>query len=83
MNTPFEVLVDGLPADARWPMDRGLLYGDGLFETMVVREGAIRFEAGHSARLAEGCQRLGINADLPRIWSDARAAAARPMRSRV
>jgi 4-amino-4-deoxychorismate lyase len=58
-------------------MDRGLLYGDGLFETMVVREGAIRFEAEHSARFAEGCRRLGISADLPRIWSDARAAAAR------
>ena len=77
MNTPAEVLVDGLPADARWPMDRGLLYGDGLFETMLARQGTIRFEAEHAARLAEGCRRLGINADLPRIWSDARAAAAR------
>ena len=77
MITPAEVLVDGLPADARWPMDRGLLYGDGLFETMLARRGVIRFGADHAARLAEGCRRLGIKADLPRIWADARAAATR------
>jgi 4-amino-4-deoxychorismate lyase len=77
MSTPLQVLVDGVPASADWPMDRGLLYGDGLFETMLVRNGAIRFEADHRARLAQGCARLGIRVDLQRVWRDTQAAAAR------
>jgi 4-amino-4-deoxychorismate lyase len=77
MSGPLQVLVDGIEADADWPMDRGLLYGDGLFETMLVRQGAIRFEPDHRARLAEGCRRLGIAVDLRRVWQDTLAAAAR------
>jgi len=42
--------------------DRGLSYGDGLFETMTLRGGAIRFLASHVARLRLGCERLGITA---------------------
>lgn len=73
----MQVLVDGVEVAADWPMDRGLLYGDGLFETMLVRRGAIRFEPDHRARLAEGCRRLGIAIDLERVWQDTVAAAAR------
>jgi len=40
--------------------DRGLAYGDGLFETLAVRRGKPRFWQRHMDRLAEGCQRLGI-----------------------
>jgi 4-amino-4-deoxychorismate lyase len=58
-------------------MDRGLLYGDGLFETMLVRGGRIRFESDHRARLAEGCRRLDIRVDLARVWQDTLQAAAR------
>lgn len=75
MNGPLQVLVDGRPSSEGWPLDRGLQYGDGLFETMSVREGGIRFEAFHRERLAEGCRRLGIDADLPGIWDVARATA--------
>lgn len=76
MSGPLQVLVDGIAVEADWPMDRGLLYGDGLFETMLVRDGAIRFEADHRARLAQGCQRLGIAIDLQRVWRDTREVAA-------
>lgn len=31
--------VDGCPADALSLKDRGLAYGDGLFETIVVKAG--------------------------------------------
>jgi 4-amino-4-deoxychorismate lyase len=40
--------------------DRGLQYGDGLFETMLVRRRRIRLLALHLERLAEGCRRLGF-----------------------
>ena len=40
--------------------DRGLLYGDGLFETLAVRGGQCRFRDAHLDRLAQGCRRLGI-----------------------
>ncbi|HWL61491.1 MAG TPA: aminodeoxychorismate lyase [Steroidobacteraceae bacterium] len=76
-GAPLELLVDGVACTASWPLDRGLLYGDGLFETMRVTGGRIRFEADHRARLAEGCRRLAIHADLQRIWSAAVATAAR------
>jgi 4-amino-4-deoxychorismate lyase len=43
--------------DAR---DRGLQYGDGVFETMRVRRGRIRLLEYHLERLEAGCRRLEI-----------------------
>ena len=40
--------------------DRGLNYGDGLFETLCLRSGAIRFLDAHLDRLARGCTQLSI-----------------------
>jgi 4-amino-4-deoxychorismate lyase len=40
--------------------DRGLAYGDGLFETIALREGRCRFVTDHLARLEVGCERLAI-----------------------
>jgi 4-amino-4-deoxychorismate lyase len=40
--------------------DRGLQYGDGLFETMRVKARRIRLLELHLERLAEGCRRLGL-----------------------
>jgi 4-amino-4-deoxychorismate lyase len=40
--------------------DRGLHYGDGLFETIACREGVPRFLGEHLSRLALGCERLAI-----------------------
>jgi 4-amino-4-deoxychorismate lyase len=40
--------------------DRGLAYGDGLFETVLVRDGLPLLWDEHLARLQEGCRRLGI-----------------------
>jgi 4-amino-4-deoxychorismate lyase len=42
------------------PADRGLAYGDGLFETMAAVEGNVRRLDAHFERLAEGCARLDI-----------------------
>jgi 4-amino-4-deoxychorismate lyase len=52
------MLVDG-DEDARVAAnDRGLLYGDGLFETILFADGAAPLWARHMARLARGCARL-------------------------
>jgi 4-amino-4-deoxychorismate lyase len=42
------------------PSDRGLAYGDGLFETMAANRGRIRWLDLHLERLADGCRRLRI-----------------------
>jgi len=44
------------------PADRGLAYGDGLFETMAADSGEIRWLDWHFERLEEGCRRLEIPA---------------------
>ncbi|MGH8135795.1 MAG: aminodeoxychorismate lyase [Steroidobacteraceae bacterium] len=54
------VLVNGRAGGQLDPMDRGLQYGDGLFETLAVRNGRARFMAAHLARLAEGARRLAL-----------------------
>jgi len=52
--------IDGQPADALLLTDRGLHYGDGLFETLAVRQGHTRRLELHLERLLLGCERLGI-----------------------
>ena len=47
--------VDSVPAD-----DRGLAYGDGVFETMRAHRGEVPWWGAHWARLAEGAARLGL-----------------------
>jgi len=72
--------VDGVAAASIPIDDRGLQYGDGIFETILVRNGIPRFLELHRERLRRGLTRLGIsflaeaalNADL------ARAAAIAP-----
>lgn len=60
VDSNISVLVNGKPADCVSSLDRGLLYGDGVFETIAVREGEQHFWARHMQRLAAGCHRLGL-----------------------
>jgi 4-amino-4-deoxychorismate lyase len=55
-------LVNGRLQNAISLDDRGLAYGDGLFETIAWRRGQPRFFDRHLARLREGCRRLDIPA---------------------
>jgi branched-subunit amino acid aminotransferase/4-amino-4-deoxychorismate lyase len=41
------------------PMDRGVMWALGLFETILVLDGVAIFAERHLARLAGGCERLG------------------------
>ncbi len=59
MNT-VATLVNGHAGDCLSTSDRGLLYGDGLFETIAVQNGIPRRWSRHLARLRAGCARLGI-----------------------
>jgi 4-amino-4-deoxychorismate lyase len=63
------MLIDGLPCDSIPASDRGLAYGDGLFETIRVHQGRALFLPWHLQRLAAGCERLGIASALPQ-WQD-------------
>ncbi len=52
--------INGAPG-TRWDAsDRGLHYGDGLFETMAVAAGQTLNWPLHWQRLSLGCQRLGL-----------------------
>ncbi|MHC8363261.1 aminodeoxychorismate lyase [Pseudomonas sp. LS2P72] len=62
--------VDGQPADALSLKDRGLAYGDGLFETIAVRNGAPVLLDRHLMRLVKGCQRLAINLDHAAVCTE-------------
>ena len=51
--------------------DRGAQYGDGVFETIAIRNGEPRFWSLHCDRLMEGCNRLGITSpESDSIWQD-------------
>ena len=53
-------LINGRPGDTLAAGDRGLHYGDGLFETVSVIGGRAPLWSRHMARLAEGGRRLAI-----------------------
>ena len=58
----IKVLINGTTIDCVASTDRGLLYGDGLFETIAVVNGSMRHWPRHLSRLQAGCDRLGIPA---------------------
>lgn len=56
-------LFDGRECEAAPQFHRGLVYGDGLFETLRAHKGAVPLWKAHCARMRHGCQRLGL--DMP------------------
>ncbi len=55
------ILINGKPNDSISAQDRGLHYGDGVFETIAVLNGQSLCWQRHMDRLVRGCERLGIN----------------------
>jgi len=53
-------LVNGQALNQIVTTDRGLLYGDGLFETLLLEQQQLYLWTYHYQRLCEGCLRLGI-----------------------
>lgn len=62
------MLVNGEPRTGVPVSDRGLAYGDGLFETLAVRHGEPLHWGRHMARMAEGCRRLGLPMPETTLW---------------
>lgn len=75
--TPPACLIDGTAASQLSVTDRGLNYGDGLFETLRVSGGQIALLAYHLARLRRGMQALRLQADVELIEAEWRELAAR------
>ncbi|HVY33159.1 MAG TPA: aminotransferase class IV [Caulobacteraceae bacterium] len=63
-------MTDQVPAD-----DRGLLLGDGLFETVLFKAGRPILWDAHVARLFRGCEALGLAAPDAGALSQAAAQA--------
>ena len=65
------------PPAALSPYDRGLHFGDGLFETIACLRGKARFLSLHLERLSQGCERLRINlGDVEPVRREVQQAAA-------
>ncbi len=72
-----DALINGHAGGAIDSADRGLSYGDGLFETISCRDGAPRWLALHLERLLHGCERLRIAfRDLELLRAEIRGLAA-------
>lgn len=65
MTAMGDVVVNGEAAGCISAYDRGLHYGDGLFETIAVLGGQPRNWNLHVERLRAGCQRLSIPPPAP------------------
>jgi 4-amino-4-deoxychorismate lyase len=66
-DASLAALVDGVSGSTVPVADRGLQYGDGLFETIAVVDGRPCLWERHLARLLEGCERLGLPGPDPDI----------------
>ena len=74
----MKVWVNGRPGTGVDARDRGLQYGDGLFETMCVRRRGVRLLDWHLERLLEGYARLMIDPpEQRRLRREIEQAAAR------
>lgn len=54
------MLINGAFSDLLPASDRGLQYGDGLFETIAIIDGKPRQWQAHMARLSNGCEALQL-----------------------
>ncbi len=54
------MLINGETTERLCASDRGLHYGDGLFETIAVIDGKARQWQAHMARLTRGCEALQL-----------------------
>ena len=81
------ILIDGQPVEqpsaAVSVLDRGLHYGDGLFETIACEGGRPRLLERHLQRLAAGCERLGLFGDGAELAREVRALATDTSRAVV
>src|SRR5690606_12472233 len=73
---PTGCLVNGLPGETLSVRDRGLAYGDGLFETIRISRGQASLLDLHLQRLNRGATVLRLVLDLAVIRAELEAVAA-------
>ena len=77
-------LVNGKPGDMLATRDRGVQYGDGVFETIAMQDGMPLFWERHMERLVAGCLALGFPApDRKQLREETAAVAGAAARSVV
>ncbi|MCZ6565024.1 MAG: aminodeoxychorismate lyase [Gammaproteobacteria bacterium] len=54
-------IINGEQGDSLSSLDRGLLYGDGIFETIAIQQGQPQYWQEHLERLKLGCEILGLS----------------------
>ncbi|MAY02504.1 MAG: aminodeoxychorismate lyase [Gammaproteobacteria bacterium] len=71
------MLVNGLPQKTINLDDRGLAYGDGVFETVRLVGSRPVFLSEHLQRLRKGCEKLGLNCDFAKLENEISSLQAR------
>lgn len=64
------ILINGKPDNRINVQDRGLQYGDGVFETIAFRNDIAEFLSAHLHRLTLGCERLKIQLDASALQQE-------------
>ncbi len=73
MHSEYPVWINGSEQNELSVTDRGLAYGDGLFETIRISDGYLTFEELHWRRLQDGCDRLSIKFDFSLLLTELEA----------
>lgn len=66
--SPLACRINGVDGTQNDVSDRGCQYGDGLFETIAVKQGKAEFLDEHLQRLVEGARRLAISCPSSQQW---------------
>ena len=71
MSMTVRMLINGVAADQVPALDRGLAYGDGLFESIRLVDAVAPLWSRHMQRLVESCERLRIPVpDAAQLWRE-------------
>lgn len=71
-----QVWIDGQPGKSLPTSDRGLLYGDGVFETIRLQHGQPLLWSEHQQRLLRSCHQFGIDLDVATVEQQLETALA-------
>jgi len=74
-------LVNGITTEFIDVADRGLNYGDGIFETLLYSDGKCQFWDQHIARMQTGAEKLGIAFPGEQVFLDDVSSLIRQSRS--
>jgi 4-amino-4-deoxychorismate lyase len=71
MSMAVRMMINGVAGDHIPALDRGLAYGDGLFESIRLVDAVAPLWPRHMRRLVESCARLRMPApDTAQLWSE-------------